>query len=142
MKKKGRKSRIFIDLNTVLDVFQHRVPFYKSSAALLAMVETGQIEGYVAAHSIIMLCYLIQKGLSSSTAHATMTNVLRFLKIAPVDQDTIEQALNLELPDFEDAVQMICAVNCGADCLITRNVKDFQPALIPVMQPADYLSTL
>jgi hypothetical protein len=37
---------------------------------------------------------------------------------------------------------MISAVQCKAQCLITRNVKDYQPALLPVIQPVDFLGTL
>jgi hypothetical protein len=37
---------------------------------------------------------------------------------------------------------MISAVQCKADCLVTRNTKDYQPALLPVMQPVDFLGTL
>ena len=133
---------ILIDLNVVLDVLQKREPFFETSAALLAMVEIGQVQGYLAAHSITTLFYLIQKGRSAAEARATITNLLQFLKILPVDQSTIEQALNLDYRDFEDAVQMISALQGKVDCLVTRNIKDYQPALLPVMQPVDFLSTL
>jgi len=36
----------------------------------------------------------------------------------------------------------LSAVQCKADCLVTRNTKDYQPALLPVMQPVDFLGTL
>jgi predicted nucleic acid-binding protein len=136
------KPAILIDLNILLDVLQKREPFYAASASLLAAVEAGRVQGYVAAHSITTLFYLIQKAESSAGARATITNLLQFLKIAPVDQGTLEQALNLDFRDFEDAVQMISAVQCKVDCLVTRNVKDYQPALLPVMQPVDFLGTL
>ena len=136
------KPSILIDFNVLLDVLQRREPFYEASAGLLAKVETGEVEGYIAAHSVTTLFYLIQKGKSSADARATITNLLQFLKILPVDQTTIEQALNLNFRDFEDAVQMISAVQHKVDCLITRNVKDYQPALLPVMQPVDFLETL
>ena len=135
------KPTVLIDLNILLDVLQKREPFYAASAALLAAVETGQIEGYVAAHSITTLFYLIQKGRSPAEARAAITNILQFTKIAAGDQSTIEQALNLDFRDFEDAVQMISAVQSKADCLITRNIKDYQPALLPVMQPVDFLAS-
>jgi hypothetical protein len=125
-----------------LDVLQKREPFYETSAHLLASVETGQVKGYVAVHSITTLFYLFQKDRSSAEARATITNLLQFIKIAPIDQGTIEQALNLDYRDYEDAVQMISAVQCKADGLITRNVKDYQPALLPVWKPVDFLSTL
>lgn len=75
-------------------------------------------------------------------ARATITNLMQFIKIAPVDQSTIEQALALDYRDFEDAVQMISAVQCKTDYLITRNVKDYQPALLTVLKPVEFMGTL
>ena len=138
----ANKPRVLIDINILLDVLQQREPFYRASAGLLALAETGKIQGYIAAHTITTLFYLIQKDKSPSEARATITNLLQFIKIAPLDQDTIEQALNLDYHDYEDAVQMIAAVQCKADCLVTRNVKDYQPVLLPVSQPVDFLGTL
>ncbi len=136
------KPIVLIDINILLDVLQKREPFYETSARLLALVETGRVQGYVAAHSLTTLFYLIKKDRSAAEARATITNLLQFIKIAPVDQGTIEQALHLDYGDYEDAVQMISAVQCKADCLITRNVKDYQPALLSVLQPVDFLGTL
>jgi hypothetical protein len=67
-------------------------------------------------------------------ARATITNLLQFIKIASYNQSTIEQTLNLDYDDYKDAVQMISAVQCKAECLVTRHVKDYQLALVPVMQ--------
>ena len=138
----ANKPKIMIDLNVIQDVLQKRNPFYETSAALLAAAEIGDVEGFISAHSVTTLFYLIQKGSSSSGARAAMTNLPQFLKIGPVDQTTIEQALNLDYSDFEDAVQMMSAVQCRADYLITRNTKDYQPTLLPVIQPVDFLGTL
>jgi predicted nucleic acid-binding protein len=126
----AKKPAILIDLNIILDVLQKREPFYKASAGILAAV------------SLTTLFYLVQKDKSSAEARATITNLLQFIQVAPVDQSTIEQALNLDYRDFEDAVPMISAVQCKVDCLVTRNVKDYQPALLPVVKPVDFLSTL
>jgi predicted nucleic acid-binding protein len=138
----GNNPSVLIDLNIILDVFQKRDPFLETSAGLLAAVESGRVTGYVAAHSITTLFYLVQKGRSAADARAIITNLLQFLKVLSVDQSTIEQALNLDYRDFEDAVQMISAVQSKVDYLITRNIKDFQPPLLPIMQPADFLSSL
>lgn len=136
------KSRLLIDINIVLDVLQKRESFYKTSAHLLSLVETGRVEGYLAAHSVTTLFYLIRKDKSASQARATLTSLLQFIKVAPVDQSTIEQALNLDYRDYEDAVQMISALQTQADYLVTRNIKDYQPPLVPVLQPVDFLATL
>ncbi len=138
----ANKPGVLIDLNVILDVLQKREPFYEASARLLSAAETGKIEGYIASHCLTTLFYLIQKDKGKAVARATITNILQIVKIAPVDQTTIEQALNLELPDFEDAVQMMAAVQCKLDFLVTRNLKDYQPALLPVLQPVDLLATI
>ena len=136
------KPAVLIDINILLDVLQKREQFYEASARMLASVEIGKVRGLVAAHSITTLFYLIRKDRSVADARATITNLLQFIEIAPIDQSTIEQALNLDYRDFEDAVQMISAVQCKVDYLITRNEKDYQPALLPILQPVDFLSTL
>jgi predicted nucleic acid-binding protein len=120
------KPIVLIDLNILLDVLQKREQFYEASARLLAAVEVGKVRGLVAAHSITTLFYLVRKDRSTSEARATITNLLQFVEIAPIEQSTIEQALNLDYDDFEDAVQMISAVQCKVDYLITRNEKNYR----------------
>jgi predicted nucleic acid-binding protein len=142
MKNMTAKPKVLIDINIILDVLQKREPFYTNSAHLLALVEAGRVEGYVAAHSITTLFYLIKKDRSSAEARATITGLLQFIKVAIVDQSTLEQALNLDYRDYEDAVQMISGLQLKADCLITRNARDYQPALVPVVQPVEFLATL
>lgn len=138
----GSKPRVLLDLNVILDVLQKREPFYETSAGLLAMIETGKIEGFIAAHSVTTLFYLVSKDQSSAAARVILTSLMQFLKIAPVDQAVIEAALNLPYKDFEDAVQMVSAMQCKANFLVTRNPKDYQPAPVIVIQPVELLATL
>lgn len=138
----SNKPILLVDINVVVDVLQKREPFYNASSQLLAAVESGKVKGFISAHSITTLFYLIRKDTSTSQARAVITNLLQILKVSAVDQETIEKALNLDYRDYEDAVQMICALQSKADFLITRNTKDYQPALLPVMQPVDFLNTL
>lgn len=142
MKNTTNKPSIQIDLNILLDVLQKREPFYENSARVLSLIESGYVEGYISAHSVTTLYYLFQKGRSSADAKAAITNLLQFLKVAPINQETIEQALNLEMNDFEDAVQMIAAIQCKVDCLVTRNTKDYQAILLPVMEPVEFLNSI
>jgi predicted nucleic acid-binding protein len=142
MKNITNKPSILIDLNILLDVLQKREPFYENSASVLALIESDIVKGYLSAHSVTTLYYLFQKGRSSADAKAAITNLLQFLIVAPINQETIEQALNLEIKDFEDAVQMIAAIQCKVDCLVTRNTKDYQTILLPVMEPVDFLNSI
>ena len=138
----GGEVRVLFDLNILLDVLQERQPFYQASASLLAYAETGRIKGWIAAHSVTTLYYLIAKDKSADQARVIITRLLQFLRIAAVDQSTIEQSLNLPYHDFEDAVQVMAAVQIKASYLVTRNIKNFQPSPLPVLQPADLLAIL
>lgn len=137
-----RKIGVLIDLNVILDTLQRREPFYAASARVLASAEIGLIEGFVAAHSLTTLFYLIAKAQSAERARVTLAELLRFLAVATVDQTIIKEALNLPYHDFEDAVQMTAAVQAGAQYLITRNVQDFEAGPLPVLRPAELLALL
>jgi len=136
------KPQVLFDLNIILDVLQERKEFYDFSARLLARAEKGSIQGWLAAHSVTTLFYLIAKNQSTDQARVTLTSLMQFLRIAPVDQSTIEQALNLPYRDFEDAVQVMAALQVRADYLVTRNVRDYQPAPLEVIQPVELLAIL
>ena len=136
------KLQVLFDLNIILDVLQEREGFYDFSARLLAYAENDIIQGWLAAHSVTTLFYLIAKHKSPEHARVTLTSLLQFLKIAPVDQDTIEQALSLPYRDSEDAVQMMAAVRIRADYLLTRDIRDYQPAPMAVVQPVELLAIL
>jgi predicted nucleic acid-binding protein len=123
--------QVLIDLNVILDVLQRREPFYEMSARVLASVETRRITGWVAAHSLTTLFYLLSKHRSVDQARVALTELLNLLSVAPVDHAVIEQTLNLPYQDFEDAVQMMAAVQIGADYVITRNPRDYRPGPLP-----------
>ncbi|MCB8924321.1 MAG: PIN domain-containing protein [Ardenticatenaceae bacterium] len=133
---------ILVDLNVILDVVQHRQPFYEESARVLDAVVRGEAVGWVAAHSITTLFYVINRVRNRETAVATLTSLLDIFIIAPVDDAIIRKALAWGWADFEDAVQMAAAVHIGANYLVTRNPRDFQTGIIPVIQPAAFLTLL
>ncbi|MBI1792908.1 MAG: pilus assembly protein, partial [Chloroflexi bacterium] len=79
---------------------------------------------------------------SSAHAKVAITSLLQILEVAAIDQSTIEQALSLPYRDFEDAVQIMAAVQCKAEYLVTRAIKDFQPAPLSVIQPGELLALI
>lgn len=129
-----------MDLNIILDVLQRREPFYEMSARALAAAETGMVEGWIAAHSLTTLFYLLARHQSAEHARVALMELLSFLSVAAVDQVVIEQALKLPYADFEDAVQMMAAVGSDVQYLITRNARDYRLGPLPVLQPAELLA--
>ena len=54
----------------------------------------------------------------------------------------IRKAISAEISDFEDAVMVETAARSGADCIVTRNTKDYSKAPIPVYTPAEFIELL
>ena len=119
---------------------QKREPFCAASARVLACAERDLVEGFVAAHSLTTLFYLIAKDRSAEQARVTLTELRQVLAVATVDQSTIEQALHLPYRGFEDAVQMMAAVQAGAGYLVNRNVQDYTAGPLPAPRPAELLA--
>ncbi len=50
--------KLFLETNVLLDVLAQREPWVHNSAALLSLVDTGKVQGFVAAHTITTLQFV------------------------------------------------------------------------------------
>ncbi|MCZ7663101.1 MAG: PIN domain-containing protein [Thermoleophilia bacterium] len=134
-----RRPRVLLDVNVVLDVLQRREPLFEDSASLMAAVESGRCEGLMAAHTVTTLFYLVTKHASAAVARVQVVELLRLLKVAPVDQGVLEEALALPYGDLEDSVQMAAAERAGAEYLVTRDRAGYAAGPLPTLTPGELL---
>ena len=134
--------KLFLDTNVLLDVLAQREPWMHDSAALLSLVDMGKVQGFVAAHTITTLHYLLSKHLNREKASTALVELVDLVTIATVDALVIQKGLSLGWHDFEDAVQAVCALEIEADYFVTRNLQDFSALSIPVVNPSQMLHYL
>jgi predicted nucleic acid-binding protein len=134
--------RLFFDLNVVLDVLARRQPWFEHSAAVLSLVDGTETEGFVAAHTVTTLTYLLSKYHGRERTAAALIDLLSLVRAVNVDHERLLAALSLGWSDFEDAVQAVCALGISADYLITRDPKGFPALSIPVATPSELLAIL
>ena len=130
--------RLLLDINIVLDVVFQR-PGEPASSELIAQC-SQQHQAWLAWHSVATLAYLIERQQNSATARGVITALLTWAHVASTGHKDALQALELPMPDFEDALQVAAALACGADCIITRNERDFVAAPINVFAPEAFLA--
>jgi len=135
-------KRLLVDTNVILDVLLDRQPHAEVSLAIWAAIEEGHAEGYLAAHSITTIHYLIQKQRAALKPKQIVSLMLRVFRVALVDAAAIEHALRLPLPDFEDAVTAAAAEISVCDFIVTRDPKGFRGAPVPVLAPEAMLPML
>lgn len=135
-------TRVLVDINVVLDVLADREPFAEASARVLGEIETGNVDGCLAAHTITTLHFLLAKYLGKARTRRVVTDLLNLVEVVPVDEDRLRHALAADWADFEDAVQAACAEKAEADYLVTRNKADFRKSAVKAVTPAELLAVL
>lgn len=141
MKNMRNIPRILIDTNVLLDFISYREPHAEQANQLLLLCENRLAYGCIAAHTIPDIFYILRKDFTSEELREIMLNLCQSLRIVGVDAYKIIAALeNREFLDFEDCLQMQCAIDYHANYIITRNCGDFAASTIPVMEPGAFLA--
>ena len=133
------KIRVLVDVNVILDVLGRRTPFYDDSAKVWYYVETGQVEGFLAAHTITTLYYLLEKHHTVKSAMHFIGDLLSVFEIAEVNKNTLLQALTLGWTDFEDGVQVIAAAQNNCHYWVTRDNHLFSNNPIIKISPIEFI---
>lgn len=135
-------KRIFLDANIVLDYLLARKPWDAQAAPLWEAITNGTLIACVSTNTLLNVAYIARKQFDVQRMRVALLGLMNLLDIANVDETTLRAALTSSIIDFEDAVQHECALAAGAEAIITRDLNDFQGALIPVFTPADFITNI
>lgn len=135
--------RILIDTNIILDVLLKREPFYENAANVLKATENSDIKEFVSASAITDIYYIAYKTLrDKAKVKELLKSILRIVSVAGISAEDIYRSLELDWNDFEDSIQYSSAVGNDMDGLITRNVKDYSLAELPIWTPEEFLEII
>ena len=135
-------KRALFDINVLLDILFMREGHFKPSADAVAAAKRAGLTSYISAASFNIISYIATKELGRHKALQAMEKLRVMFDCAAVDAKVIDAALASDFNDFEDAVQYYSAVEAKADCVVTRNIKDFKHAQIPVLSPEMFAKAL
>lgn len=134
--------KILFDTNVILDLLLDRKPFAENAQDLFVKVESGKIDGFIGATTVTTLDYLLTKSLSTKEAKGVIKKLLKLFEIAPVNRLVLEDAIDSNFLDFEDAVLHTAALHCGVQAIVTRDEKGFSKAQLAIYSPKDLLDVL
>jgi predicted nucleic acid-binding protein len=132
--------KVLFDTNVLLDVLAERQPFYGESARVWTLADTGKMTGLVSAIAYPTVYYIVQKVNGRRRAVPVLRTLRGIFRTVPCDEQILDEALGAGFPDFEDAIQVFSAIRAEADCILTRNGRDFARATIPALSPAEFLA--
>ena len=134
--------KALVDSDVALDLLAARAEHFEPAKLLFTLIDQGKVKGFISAISFTNLHYVIRSSKTNAEAVRGLERLKSLVAVAPVDDKVISLALASSFSDFEDAVQYYSAVGIGATHLITRNVRDYKHAAIPVMNPQEFARSL
>ncbi|MCK6584992.1 MAG: PIN domain-containing protein [Anaerolineales bacterium] len=117
--------RALIDTNVILDILLKREPFVAEAQAIWDANREGRFEGYVCAITPGTVFYIMRhETKSAEQARQLITILLQAFYTSLVDHAVLQRALQIEISDFEDAIQSASAFVEGLDFIVTRDPRD------------------
>lgn len=135
-------KNVFLDTNILLDIIEKRDQFVVAASNVFDMGIKKKIQLYASPLTFANCVYTARKNVGYSKAIEGL-RILKFYVIAaPMDDRQCLNALNSDMPDFEDMLQYESAVAAGCEVIVTRDKKRHYPKDgIPVSSPEEFLDS-
>ena len=132
--------KILVDTNIIIDALTGREPFRESAEQIFMLAANHIEEMYITAGSATDIYYLIRKYLhNAEQSKNTMSKLYQLFGILDVTAKDCQDALLLDMKDYEDAVVSCCARRNQMDYIVTRNVKDYKQSKVKALLPDDFV---
>ncbi|MBN3961175.1 PIN domain-containing protein [Nostoc sp. NMS8] len=135
--------KVLIDTNIVLDFLLQREPFFQDAELLFQKIDSGRIVGYVTATTLTDIFYISRRHTRSiEQARQAVSEMLTAMVICPVNRAVLEPAFGSGLADFENAIQIACAIAQSLDAILIRDTQGFLSSSLPVLSIHELLQQL
>ena len=136
-------QNVFLDTNILLDHLLDRGKDGINADSIFEASAEGKISLLAAAHSITNLSYIARKEYSQKQIKQAIKNYCGICDIVEINSDNIEKAIDANYdPDIEDSLQIQCAVDTNADCIVTRDKIGFKNSPVKVLHPSELLAEI
>ena len=119
--------RVLLDSDVIFDFLLERQPFFPVARELMLLNTSGEFEGYISSITPVNLFYHGRKIVGAVKIRAGIADLLKLVRVCPIDHVSLEQALSLPFADYEDAVQ---------------HARDYKNASLQVFTPDAFLQHL
>lgn len=134
--------KILIDTNVILDVLCNRKDFVEDSLRVFKYCEANQITGYISALSVPNIVYIMRKELDNERIKDILATLTSLFTVVDLRETDLTKAVDMEFPDYEDALQSVCASRAKVNYIVTRNIKDFKNSAVPAIKPSELFERL
>lgn len=131
----------YIDTNIFIDLLLRRDIYFENASELFSLATENKVKFSTSSHCIATVHYVVKKNYEEQNLRQILNDFLDFIDVISVDAEILRKALKSNHKDFEDAIQIFCAHQIkNLDAIITRNIKDFSTAEVPVFSPDEAIN--
>jgi len=131
--------RAYVDTNILVDLVLSRQEFLPSAQRVFALGYAGEAQLVVSALSFVNTVYLGRKyKFPMDDVLSRLRMIADFVDVADLSGQNVVDMLTSGWRDYEDATQYRSAIDEQADCIVTRNKKDFKASTLPVLTAEEF----
>lgn len=135
--------RAYIDTNILVDLVFARQEFLPDAQRVFALGYAGEVQLIVSALSFVNTIYLGRKyKYPMDEVYTKLRLIADFVDVADLSGQNVVEMLSSGWKDYEDATQYRSAVDELADCIVTRNKKDYKASTIEVVTPSEFFTRM
>ena len=135
-------DRLLVDTNIVLDLLAKRTEFLIEAQELFTLSDKNEVKLYVSSLTFANTYYILSQKMKTENARKILRKFKVLVEVLPMDDKIIDLSLESDFKDFEDAIQYHTAIENTVNIIITRNLKDFKSAKIPVLTAKEYIEMI
>ena len=135
--------RAYVDTNILVDLVLSRQEFLPDAQRVFAIGYAGEAQLVVSALSFVNTVYLGRKyKFPMDDVLSKLRMIADFVDVSDLSGQNVVDMLNSGWRDYEDATQHRSAIDEQADCIVTRNKKDFKASTLPVLTPLEFFNRI
>ncbi len=135
--------RVYLDTNILVDLVLSRQEFLPDAQRIFALGYAGEMQLMVSALSFVNTVYLGRKyKFPMDEVFSKLRMIADFVDVTDLRGQNVVDMLSSDWRDYEDATQYRSAVDEQADCIVTRNKKDFTSSTIAVLTPLELFAQI
>lgn len=135
--------KVFLDTNILLDVLVERdnKEFTENATMILGLGSNRVLDLYMSVLSVTIIAYVL-RNMTAVKKKGIIKDLVSIVKVLPSLPEHVENMLECQMNDIEDAMQVQSAKEGQCDVIVTRNTTDFRDAGLLVISPEEFLKKI
>ena len=131
---------VMVDTCIIVDALQKREPFWRNAEAIFIAAANDKFTGVITAKALTDIYYLHHRcSHDDIKTRKVLQNLLELFSLSDTSAEDCRNALFSAITDYEDAIMTETAKRIGANCIVTRNLKDYKKSPVPIYSPEQFV---